>query len=137
MTWLLVILLIAIIIGILRNYFKSKGISEEIDYIRNSYIDLSNDLKEAREESAAYYHRLNLELLRQKGEVKANLVPYRINGSCIACGNCLEECPADAISEGDPIYVIDPVKCTACKKCASVCPVDACVPIIPEKTETE
>jgi ferredoxin len=56
-----------------------------------------------------------------------------ITDECIACDACLPECPNDAISEGDPIYVIDPNKCTECEghfdtpQCAEVCPTDACV----------
>jgi ferredoxin len=49
---------------------------------------------------------------------------YKISDECIACGTCIDECPVDAISEGD-IYVIDPDLCTDCGSCAEVCPVDA------------
>jgi ferredoxin len=58
----------------------------------------------------------------------------KINDECTACGVCEPECPNEAISEGDPIYLIDPTRCTECvgaydePQCASVCPVDACVP---------
>ncbi len=58
----------------------------------------------------------------------------KITEDCVACGVCEPECPVDAITEGDPIYIIDPDKCVECKgyydtpKCAEVCPVDACVP---------
>ena len=58
----------------------------------------------------------------------------KITEDCVACGVCEPECPVDAITEGDPIYIIDPEKCVECKgyfdtpKCAEVCPVDACVP---------
>ena len=41
---------------------------------------------------------------------------YVIDDSCIACGSCIDECPVDAISEGD-IYVIDPDLCTDCDQC--------------------
>lgn len=56
-----------------------------------------------------------------------------INEDCVACGVCLPECPVDAISEGDPLYTIDPNVCVECEgyfdepKCAEVCPTDACV----------
>lgn len=59
---------------------------------------------------------------------------YKITEDCTACDLCREECPVQAISEGDPIYVIDPDKCVECEgyydspHCAEVCPVDACVP---------
>ncbi|MDD7340041.1 MAG: 4Fe-4S binding protein [Eubacteriales bacterium] len=49
---------------------------------------------------------------------------YKISEECIACGQCLPECPVDAISEGD-IYIIDEDKCIDCGQCNSVCPVDA------------
>jgi len=49
---------------------------------------------------------------------------YKISDECIACGTCIDECPVDAITEGD-IYVIDPELCTDCGSCAEVCPVDA------------
>lgn len=53
---------------------------------------------------------------------------YKITDDCIMCGTCKEECPAEAISEGDPKYVINPDLCTDCGTCADVCPVEACVP---------
>jgi len=58
-------------------------------------------------------------------------VAYIITDECIACGSCESECPNEAISEGEEIYVIDPSKCTECvgfydtMQCADVCPVDA------------
>ena len=55
-------------------------------------------------------------------------MPHLINEECILCGACLDECPEEAISEGDPKYIIDPAKCTDCGNCAEVCPSDACVP---------
>lgn len=53
-------------------------------------------------------------------------VAYRITDECIMCGVCRDECPAEAISEGDPKYLIDPDKCTDCGSCADVCPSEAC-----------
>lgn len=56
-----------------------------------------------------------------------------ITGECINCGACEPECPNNAISQGDEIYVIDPFLCTECvgfhdyEACAAVCPVDCCV----------
>ena len=57
-----------------------------------------------------------------------------ITDECILCGACEPECPNEAITEGEEIYVIDPEKCTECvgffdePQCALVCPVDCCVP---------
>jgi NAD-dependent dihydropyrimidine dehydrogenase PreA subunit len=56
-----------------------------------------------------------------------------ITADCINCGACEPECPNNAISQGDPVYVIDPLLCTECvgfhdyEACAAVCPVDVCV----------
>jgi len=56
-----------------------------------------------------------------------------ITAECINCGACEPECPNNAISQGDPVYVIDPLLCTECvgfhdyEACAAVCPVDVCV----------
>jgi len=52
---------------------------------------------------------------------------YKISDDCIACGSCISECPAEAISEGD-IYKIDPATCTDCGACTEVCPVEAISP---------
>ncbi len=54
----------------------------------------------------------------------------KILDQCINCDVCEPECPNDAISAGEPIYVIDPAKCTECvghfdvPQCQEVCPVE-------------
>ena len=50
---------------------------------------------------------------------------YKITDACIACGACAAECPVEAISEGEGIYVIDADKCIDCGACAGACPVEA------------
>lgn len=65
-----------------------------------------------------------------------------INEECVNCGVCEPECPNEAISEGEDIYVIDPDKCTECvghydePQCVDVCPVD-CIPLDPAHTESK
>ena len=65
-----------------------------------------------------------------------------ITEECINCGACEPECPNEAISEGEDIYVIDPHLCTECvgfhdyEACQAVCPVECCVPD-PSNRETE
>ncbi len=59
---------------------------------------------------------------------------YKITEDCISCGACEPECPNQAISEGETIFIINPERCTECvgaytsSRCAAVCPVDACQP---------
>ncbi|HEY5575678.1 MAG TPA: 4Fe-4S binding protein [Clostridiaceae bacterium] len=50
---------------------------------------------------------------------------YKITDACVSCGACAPECPVDAISQGDSIYVIDADACIDCGNCANVCPVGA------------
>ncbi len=65
-----------------------------------------------------------------------------ITEECINCGACEPECPNNAITQADEIYVIDPLLCTECvgfhdyEACAAVCPVDCCV-TDPNNVETE
>lgn len=65
-----------------------------------------------------------------------------ITNDCINCGACEPECPNNAISQGETIFVIDPMLCTECvgfhdyEACAAVCPVDCCV-TDPNNLETE
>ena len=55
---------------------------------------------------------------------------YKINEDCNNCAACEPECPNEAISEGDDIYIIDPNVCVECEghhdepACVDVCPVD-------------
>lgn len=50
---------------------------------------------------------------------------YKITDECTACGSCADECPAEAIKEGD-IYVITD-ECTECGSCVDVCPANAII----------
>ena len=64
-----------------------------------------------------------------------------ITDECIACDACREECPNEAIEEGDPIYLIEPDHCTECvgwfdePQCVEVCPVD-CIIVDSNNQET-
>jgi ferredoxin len=64
-----------------------------------------------------------------------------ITTECINCDVCEPECPNQAISMGEEIYVIDPMKCTECvghfdtPQCVQVCPVE-CIPVNPDHVET-
>lgn len=64
-----------------------------------------------------------------------------ITVDCSSCDACREECPNQAISEGNGPHVIDPLKCTECvgyfdtPQCVDVCPV-ACILPDPAYRET-
>ena len=65
-----------------------------------------------------------------------------ITDDCINCDVCEPECPNNAISPGEEIYVIDPNLCTECvghfdePQCIEVCPVD-CILKDPDNEESE
>jgi ferredoxin len=62
--------------------------------------------------------------------------------TCTACDACKPVCPNEAISVGDPIYVIDALKCTECvgaedePQCRLVCPVSDCIVDNPDFRES-
>ena len=67
---------------------------------------------------------------------------FIITEDCNLCDACVEECPNEAITEGDDIYTIDALKCTECvgyfdeAQCAEVCPMECCL-TDPENVENE
>ena len=64
-----------------------------------------------------------------------------INDNCTACDACKPVCPNEAISVGDPFYVIDALRCTECvgaedePQCKLVCPAD-CIVVNPDFQES-
>lgn len=44
---------------------------------------------------------------------------------CVACGGCLDLCPAASIRMIDDKVNVDPDKCVECKICVQVCPLGA------------
>ena len=66
-----------------------------------------------------------------------------ITDKCTNRDMCLPECPNEAISIGDEIYVIDPELCTECvghydtPTCQKVCPISKCIITDPEHVESE
>jgi ferredoxin len=66
-----------------------------------------------------------------------------INEECINCNACVDECPNDAISEGETVYVINADLCTECigffddPQCIAVCPVEGAIVPDPDHEETK
>ena len=67
----------------------------------------------------------------------------KILEDCISCGACEPECPNEAITQGDTVYLVAAEKCTECvgafdtPKCVEVCPVDGCIVQDPDHSETK
>jgi len=65
-----------------------------------------------------------------------------ITEECTLCDACVTECPNDAISEGDVIYTIDPLRCTECvghfdePQCKPVCEPE-CIEQNPDFVESQ
>ncbi|MCD6039010.1 MAG: ferredoxin [Gammaproteobacteria bacterium] len=65
-----------------------------------------------------------------------------ITDECINCDVCEPVCPNNAISQGEIIFEIDPVRCTECvghfnePQCVAVCPVN-CIPVDPRYVENK
>lgn len=63
-----------------------------------------------------------------------------ITDQCINCDVCEQECPNEAITQGEEIFVVDPDRCTECvghyerPQCIEHCPVD-CIIVDPERVE--
>lgn len=67
---------------------------------------------------------------------------YQILEECINCHACASECPNDAISQSDTIFLIDAGLCTECAdyfdepQCVAICPVN-CIVQIQNNQETD
>ena len=48
---------------------------------------------------------------------------YVISDACVNCGTCVDNCPVEAIAEGDGKYVINADLCVDCGTCVDNCPV--------------
>jgi ferredoxin len=65
-----------------------------------------------------------------------------ITDECINCDVCEPACPNNAISQGEFIFEIDPLRCTECvghfaePQCVAICPVN-CIPLDPNHPETQ
>jgi ferredoxin len=64
-----------------------------------------------------------------------------ITEACAGCDSCVDLCLNEAISAGEPIYQIDPLRCTECvgakdePQCQLECPAE-CIEPDPDWSET-
>ena len=60
-------------------------------------------------------------------ESKIHLTPTADPDGCTACGTCVEQCPADALTLVDDLPVVDLQHCVTCFCCQEMCPEKAMV----------
>ena len=60
-----------------------------------------------------------------KTYIGGKIMAYNITDACVKCGACADNCPVEAISEGEDKYVIDADVCVSCGSCADNCPTEA------------
>ena len=74
-------------------------------------------------------------------EEKGGVARKNCSVACIACTKCVQACPFEAITMGNNLAYIDPVKCRLCRKCVVVCPTNSILeigfPPRKEKVEVE
>ena len=58
---------------------------------------------------------------------KIELVPQADPDGCTACGTCVEQCPAQALSMTDDLPQVDMRRCVTCFCCQEICPEQAMV----------
>ena len=71
--------------------------------------------------------RMNVSYHRQvvQKHMEGTIMAYKITDACVKCGACADNCPVEAISEGEDKYVIDADTCVSCGACCDNCPVEA------------
>ncbi len=52
-------------------------------------------------------------------------IPKVNKEECTGCEECVEECPAEAITIVDDVAVINKDECTECSACVDTCPAEA------------
>ena len=82
-------------------------------------IDFSKN--HARIETSYFYSWLTTILMG------GNIMAYKITDACVSCGACADQCPVEAIAEGDGKYEINADVCVNCGSCADQCPTEAIV----------
>jgi len=76
--------------------------------------------------AAATIKTLGMGCASQKGKMKQHAaLTLGIGDNCHACGQCVEHCPADAITLNDVKAHIDTDRCIGCAECLAVCRFDA------------
>ena len=70
-------------------------------------------------DGGAIHHSAGLQKLL---ESRISMRPKAEGARCTACGTCVAQCPAQALSIIDNVAVVDPMLCIACFCCQEMCP---------------
>ena len=71
---------------------------------------------------AADLHLLLHPSIKERHEFKSGKTARIDKSLCRECGNCVEVCRFNAISEN---FIVDPISCEGCGLCSRICPADA------------
>ncbi|MBS3781342.1 MAG: NADH-quinone oxidoreductase subunit NuoF [Candidatus Thermoplasmatota archaeon] len=124
------------LLEMLDSFSKGEGSSEDIEKLKemadkikkHSLCGLGQTAPNPVLTTLRYFedeYEIHLEEQTCEAGVCRDLITYTITNSCVSCGTCVEECPSDAISEGEEKYVIDQEICIQCGACEEACPIDA------------
>ena len=102
-----------------------------ISYITDRLTALSEEgffipiLDSVQKMEREYLNRWSDSLLQIQSPKTSEKKARIIRSSCKGCHECVDVCPADAISFPDGGAVIEPEKCTGCGSCKIICRFDA------------
>lgn len=124
------------LLEMLDDFTKGEGTAEDIEELKevadkvkkHSLCGLGQTAPNPVLTTLRYFedeYEAHLEHQTCEAGVCRDLISYTITADCVACGNCMEVCPADAISEADDKYVIDQETCIECGACLEACPIEA------------
>lgn len=109
--------------GRLRLMHKAKGLGLG-DWAEGS-VELLGDLLELEGfrlpalDGGAIHHAAGLQ---QLFENRVSMRPKADPARCTACGTCVAQCPAEALTIEDGVAVVDRDRCIACFCCQEMCP---------------
>lgn len=105
----------------------NKEVSIAYDIVRcQSILSAAHFTGHIASGAAASIKTLGMGCASRKGKMRQHsaLKPH-VGDECTRCGQCLEHCPADAITIDDVKAHIDQDKCIGCAECVAVCRFDA------------
>lgn len=116
-----------------REIAHAMAIGCDCDFGKGAGRLLENAMTDFQEEISDHIRRKRCPALICSAFYTLHILPDK----CVGCGDCMDECPEDAI-EGKTkfIHMIDNDICDRCGKCVAVCPEDAIVKAGPVKPRT-